>query len=151
MTNTRFETDSGLERLNSLLTWWGGPNNVIGGEMSASTERFRKLLIDVQQSINESGRRQYETLLSTNTELTRAYGELLKSRQPQDMAAAQSRIVRCCLDGVSAQAKEWMNLTEQVQACCASVLPTRSMEASRPAGREKSPAPSERLKAQATR
>ena len=113
---------TGLNRFNGLLAWWGAPDGLGLGNTEAQTKRFQVLVTELGQAFNEASSYQVETLSATNERLACSLQELLRSRQPQELMAAQSNIVAGLLASLAAQTKAWADLTQKVHGCCAAMV-----------------------------
>ena len=131
MTTSTDNIPTGLERFNALLTWWGTPN---GSNVEASTKSVEGLVNDLSQAFNDATSCQVRTMTETNEHLVRALQDLLQSRQPQGVMAAQSSIVAGLMESLAAQTKTWADLTQTVQGCCTKMIKEAADEAVRQAG-----------------
>ena len=113
---------TGLNRFNALLAWWGAPDGLGLGSTEAQTKRFQILVTELGQAFNEASSCQVETLSATNERLACSLQELLRSRQPQELMAAQSSVVASLVEGLAAQTKVWADLTQKVHGCCATMV-----------------------------
>ena len=117
-----FSLPTGLDRLNALLAWWGIPNELALGNMEEQTKRFQVLVIDLSQAFSEASSCQAKTLNATNGQLARSLQDLLRSRQPQELMAAQLSVVADLLESLAAQTKTWADLNQKVHSCCATTV-----------------------------
>jgi hypothetical protein len=111
----------GLERLNALFNWWGMPNSGAGANIEAQIKRFQSFAADLQRTYGEAYSAQLKALYTANERLARSFQELAHCRQPQEVIAAESNILATLLEGASLQAKTWADVTQKIQACCASM------------------------------
>jgi hypothetical protein len=116
--NDPFKT--GTEQLNALLGMWGAPM-ASGNGMMDVMKRFQQFVSDVQKTCGDAYSGQMQAVMSGNDRLVRSFQDLLGSRQPQDVLAAQSEIWESLLEGASQQATRWAELTQKLQECCAAM------------------------------
>ena len=105
-----------LRRMNALLAWWGVPR--ICGMDGADREirRFQSFAADLQTLYGNAAGLQVSTLLATNEEIAHALCQLLQQRRPQDLLAAESKLVVSVLEAAALHAKTWVDVSRQVNA-----------------------------------
>jgi hypothetical protein len=112
---------AGVERLNALLGWWGVPI-ASGTEMTDSQmKRLQRFASDLQRAYGDAYSSQVAALFSSNERLVRSFQDLLRSRRPQEVLAAESEILATFLEGASLHAKRWAELTQKLQECSAAL------------------------------
>ena len=109
----------GLDRLNALFAWWGVP--AAGGNRSLDRQMTccQAFASDLQKVYGDAWSRQMDVVFAANERISRSLQEFLHCRQPQDVVAAESNVLATVLEGVSSQAKNWADLAQNVQGCCA--------------------------------
>jgi hypothetical protein len=117
-----FSLPTALDRLNALLAWWAIPNGMALGNMEEQTKRFQVLVTDLNQAFSEASSCQAKTLNATNGQLARSLQDLLRSRQPQELMAAQLSVVAGLLESLAAQTRIWADLNQKVHSCCATMI-----------------------------
>lgn len=122
---------SGLNRLNALLSWWGGPRSNKEGDIETHVMRLYVVASDLQKIYDEAYRQQIETLQTSNEKLIGSLQELLRCKQPRDVIAAQSDILATRLGGASRQAKTWAETTRRVSEYCTEIALSSIGEVSR--------------------
>jgi hypothetical protein len=119
----------GLDRLNALFAWWGIPKSSGNGTIETQMKRFQTFAADLQKTFGDTYSQQMRTLFASNEQLGRSLQELVRCRKPQDLIAAESKILAIFFDGISRQAKSWIELTQKVEDCCATVTRQAAGEA----------------------
>jgi hypothetical protein len=109
----------GLDRFNALLSWWGFPAANGNGSLEGQMQRIQAFAFDLQKAYGEAVSHQMEPLLKVNGQLAGSLPEFFRSRQPQDIMAAQLHVLATILDGASLQAKTWTELAQKVDERCA--------------------------------
>jgi len=108
----------GLDRLNAAFTWWGLPATTGNGQLDAPMKRCQALIADLQKLYSDAYSSEIAVLRNTNDKLAGALQEFLRSRQAQDVIAAEANVLSIMLDASSAQTKFWSELTQKCQECC---------------------------------
>ncbi|MGH9548368.1 MAG: phasin family protein [Terriglobales bacterium] len=125
---------TGLDRLNALLAWWAIPSGTALGNMEKQTKRFQVLVTDLSQAFSDASSCQAKTINATNGQLARSLQDLLHSRQPQELMAAQLSVVADLLESLAAQTKTWADLTQKVHGCCATMVRETAEEVAKQVG-----------------
>lgn len=126
MKSTASSIQTGADRINGLLTWWGVPDALDVGAAEGRAKRFQGLVSALSQVVSEASANQAETASATNERLARALRELLGARQPADFIAAQSRPVTDLMETLAAQAKALAEVTQQLHECRIPITGTAS-------------------------
>lgn len=134
MTAKTDDNPTGLDRLNALLAWWAMPKGMALGNTEEQTKRFQVLVTDLSQAFSEASSSQVKTLNATNGQLARSLQDLLRSRQPQELMAAQLSVVAGLLESFAAQTKTWADLNQKVHRCCATMIRETAEEAAKQVG-----------------
>ena len=127
-------TQTGLDRFNALLTWWGVPSGINFGTIEGPTKHSQLLASDLCQAFNEASSCQIKPLFATNERLACSLQDILRSRQPHELTAAQSNLVTGLLESIAAQTKTWADLTQKVHGCCATMVRETAEEAAKQVG-----------------
>lgn len=104
--------------LNTLLTFWGMSNAAGSGRVDGQMKRFEQFARDMQKTCDAAQRSQMDSLLTSNDRLMHSFQALFRSRAPQDVIAAESEILATVFEGASLQAKNWLELTQNIEHCC---------------------------------
>lgn len=111
-----------VERLNALLAWWG-IQPVSGNEaIHSSVMRFQQFSLDLHRACGDAHSEQMRAFWAGNDRICRSARDLLHSRRPQDVVAAELEILAALLDDASGRAKGWVELTGRIQICCAAII-----------------------------
>jgi hypothetical protein len=107
--------------LNPLPMWWrfsdvGGLDDVAG-----QMRRFQTFASDLQKACGDVYGEQMAIFVTGNGRLARLLERLPNCRQPNEVFAVQSDILATVLEGASLQAKTWIDLTQRMQECCATM------------------------------
>jgi hypothetical protein len=117
--NDPFKT--GMEQLNALMGMWGAPMASGKGMIDVPMKRLQQFASDVQKACGDAYSGQMQAVMSGNDRLARSFQDLLGSRQPREVLAAESEILATFLEGASLHAKRWAELTQKLQECCAAM------------------------------
>lgn len=109
------------ERLNALLGSWGAPIAGANGMMEGQMKRLQQFVSDAQKLCGDAYSGQIEAVLKGNDRLVRSFQDLLQSRQPQEVLAAESNILATFLEAASLNTKRWAELTQKLQECSAAM------------------------------
>lgn len=112
---------AGVKRLNALLGWWGAPMFGGGGAIDGQITQLQQFASDLQKACSHAYGGQMDVLCDSNDRLARSYHDLLRSRRPQEMMAAELDILATFLEGASRYSKGWTQLTEKLQECCSAI------------------------------
>ncbi len=112
---------AGADRLNALLGWWGAPIASGNGKMDGQMKLLQQLASDLQKTCRDADSGQMEGLFSSNDRLIHSCQELLHSRQPQEVMAAELDILATFLDSASLRARRWAELTQKLEEYCATL------------------------------
>lgn len=112
---------AGVERLNGLLSWWGVPIAGGNGTIDSQIKRFQQFASDLQKTCSDAYSGEIAALFRNNDRLVRSFQDLLRSRRPQEVMAAESDILANFLEGASLHAKRWAELTQKLEECCAAM------------------------------
>lgn len=115
------EASIGLDRLNAVFAWWGLSDVNSAGNVESQFKRFQALTTDLQKSFGDTYSAQVGSLLGANERIGRSLLEFLQCRRPQDVIAAESRLLAAILEETSRQTKTWLELSQKVQECCATM------------------------------
>jgi hypothetical protein len=127
------------DRFAGLLTWWGMPDAMKPGPYDASIKRLQSFVSDLQSAYGEAYGKQMEGIFSANEHFARAVQDLMQSRQPADVVAAESALMTALVEEAASQAKGWVELVEKVRDCCTSAAADVT-QAAKPAGGTEAPA-----------
>lgn len=105
----------GVERLNALLVWWGVPTAECHGTIDGQMKRLQESASDLLKTCGDAYGDQLDDLFTSNDRLVRSFQELLRSRRPQEVLAAESEIFATFLEGASRHAKRWAELSQKLQ------------------------------------
>lgn len=141
----------GFDRLNALFAWWGVPSSNGNGNIETQMKRFQTFASDLQKTYGEAYSQHMQALFTVNERLAGSLQELMRCRQPQDVIAAESNILATLVEGASLQAKTWVELTQKVQDCCATMAHEAAAEVGRQAHEAMSSKPPAESERQATR
>lgn len=115
------EAAVGLDRLNAVFAWWGLSDVNSAGNVENQFKRFQALTADLQKSFGDTYSAHIGSLLGANERIGRSLLEFLQCRRPQDVIAAESRLLAAILEETSVQTKTWLELSQKVQECCATM------------------------------
>lgn len=110
----------GMDRFTALLGWWG----ILGdgsGNIDSHVKRMLQFGAELQAVCGEAYSSQTDAFITVNDRLTRSLQDLMHSRRPQDVAAAESDMVAAMFEGASTQAKRWVDLAQKLQDCSAAI------------------------------
>lgn len=110
---------NGVERLNALIAWWGFPAAGGDGAIDHQMKRLQQFASDMQKIYGDAYKDELDTLAGSNDRLGRSFQDLLQSRRPPELLAAESEILATLLEGASQRARRWSELTQKIQECCA--------------------------------
>jgi hypothetical protein len=119
---------TGLNRLNALFTWWGVSNSYRNGDIDTPMKRLQACASDLQKSYGDAYGRQMQALFAANERLAGSLQELVRCRKPRDVIAAELDILATLLEGALVQTKAWVELTKNVQDCCAAMTRNVAMD-----------------------
>ena len=120
MMNAKQDTlTAGTERLNGLQGWWGISMPGDSGTMTTQIKRLEQFAEDVQKTCGDAYSGEIGALFNSNDRAVRSFQELLRSRRPHEVLAAESEILATFLESASQQAKRWAELTQKLQECSA--------------------------------
>ncbi len=111
----------GLDRMNAVFAWWGLPGGASAGKLDGHFKRFGTFTSDLQRVFGDTYGAQMSALFGANDRIGRSFAELLKCRQPQDVIAAEASVLAAILEETSLQTKTWLELSQKVQECCATM------------------------------
>ena len=117
--NDAFKT--GMEQLNALLGMWGAAMPGGKGMIDVPMKRLQRFASDVQKACGDAYSGQMQAMIGGNDRLARSFQDLVGSRQPQDVLAAQSEIWATLLEGASQHATRCAELMQKLQECCAAM------------------------------
>ncbi len=80
---------------------------------------LQQLASDLQKACSDAESGRLEVLFGRDDRLTHLCQELLHSRQPQEVMAAELDILVALLESASLRAKRWAELTQRLQEYCA--------------------------------
>lgn len=118
----------GLERFNALLTWRGMPNVNGPGGCAETIQRFQAYAIDLQESYGEALIGQAEPFATATGKLRAVLPELLQSRNPRDVAAAQLQVFAAFMESASLRARTWAEFVEKFDDRCAAFARSTAQE-----------------------
>lgn len=107
--------------LNALLAFWGMLNAAGNGKADGQMKRFERFAKDVQKTCDDAQRSQIDSFLTSNDRLMHSFQALFSSRAPQEVVAAESDILATIFEGASLHAKNWLELTQNLEHCCATM------------------------------
>ena len=110
----------GMERLTALLGWWGA-GTVGGTAIEEQMKRLHQFAAELQTASAAAYSGQMDAMLATNDRLARSFEDLVRSRRPQEVLAAESEIFATFLEAASQNSKRWAELTQTLQDCSAAI------------------------------
>lgn len=125
-------TPNGLERLNSLFVWWGIPNANGNGHLEAQLKRFQTFTSEMQKSCTEAFGEELTGLFAARERSIQAVQNLMRSRKPDEIVAAEAGILASLLEETALQAKRWATLTEHAHECCTALAQDMAKGAASP-------------------
>ena len=111
----------GLDRLNALFAWWGIPDAGENGNVDGQMKRFQAFTSDLQKVYGEAYNRQMEAMFTANERIAKSLQAFLHCREARDVIAAESNVLATILEGASLQSRTWVEVTQKIQDCCASM------------------------------
>ena len=114
----REEITGGVDRLSSLLEWWGVQGNHTVGER---IKRFQELTAGLQQAYSEAYADELNALNAANDRLAKSVQGLLRCRKSDEFFSAQMDIFAGLMESASRQVTTWSELSRKIQQCCTTV------------------------------
>ena len=121
MSSKHQDTTSGLDRWDALFAWWGVPAATGNSQVDDQAKRFQAFASDLQMVYGEACTRQISSLLSANDRIARSLREFWRCQRPQDVLATESNVLATMFEEASLQARNWAELAQKVQGCCAAI------------------------------
>lgn len=112
------EIAAGLKRMHALLTWWGAPAIGAANGTDAPMKRLQRFAENLQAVYGSASERHIQALQSTGEEVSNVLTGLLQARQPQDLIAAESKLLAAVLEGGSRNVRNWTEATQKIHECC---------------------------------
>lgn len=112
---------NGLEKLNNLFNWWGIPNSNGNGHMEAQLKRFQTFASEMQRTCTEAFSDEMAAVFAARERSIQAVQDLVRSRKPDEIIAAEAGILSSLLEETALQAKRWAALAERAHECCAAL------------------------------
>lgn len=122
-------TPNGLERLNNLFIWWGIPNANGNGHLEAQLKRFQTFTSEMQKTCTEAFGEEMAGLFAAREHSIQAVQNLMRSRKPDEVIAAEAGILASLLEETALQAKRWAVLAEHAHECCTALARDVAKEA----------------------
>lgn len=110
-----------IDRLNGMLSRWGITLPTNAGT-DQHLERAEKFASELQDTWMSAFRAQMETLLQSNKRLSQSIEELVRSRQLEEVAAAEAAIVATLIDGASSHARQTADAVQKLQQSTATFV-----------------------------
>lgn len=126
-----------LDRLSGLTAWWGVPNIANARAIDVRAKRYQGFVADLNRLFSEASSRQAQALAAANQQFAGALQDILSARQPPELIAAQSGLVKGLMESMAVQAKSWAELTWKIQGCCAAMVHETAAETRERAGQTK--------------
>ena len=128
MNRERDNGSAATDRFAGLLSWWGMTGPAEGRPYEARLKRLQKLVAELQGAYGEAYGRQVEAMFAANEHFARAVQDLMRSRTPSDVVAAESALMSALMEEAAAQARGWSQLVQKLTECCttAATEPQRS-------------------------
>ena len=117
------DTTAVLNRINDLFTWWRIPN--ASQNSDARVKQVQAFTSELQKIYSDALGEQLTAARTTNERIANVIQEFPRCRQPQDVIATQASLFSLVGEGISLQAKAWVELMQKVQGCYA--MATRDM------------------------
>lgn len=124
---TQRKIESGTH--NPLLAWWQVSNAARLGHFDTQLQGYRRFASELQRAWSDACRNEAQALLESQKTIAATMQAFLQCRRPEDVAAAQSAVIASLLDGVSRQAKTWVDITGRMQDCYADMTREAAGEA----------------------
>lgn len=105
---------SAVDRLNSLLTWWGVPNVSGAAEAEAQMKRVGAVGKDINQAIADTAVLQLDSFITASERLTQVLRNMALSREPLELMAAPGSAWTTLLENATCQLKTWAMLAETI-------------------------------------
>ena len=122
MKTTETNLPLGWDRMSGLLAWWGIPSTLDAGEMKNHADRTQALVAELNRLFQETSSSQVQSLSEANQRFTQDLQELLNTRQPSDVMAAQAQLVTGLMESAAVQASAWAKLTQDLHGCCSAMV-----------------------------
>lgn len=124
-----------------LLAWWGKTtgNDLDGFE--ARFKRFQDFAADLQRASAEAASNEIGEIFGARDRFMESMRELVQSKDPEELLAAQAGIAASYFNVLAAQARRWANFAEKAHSCCAELAhdviktsrrPTKETDESKP-------------------
>ncbi|WP_073139099.1 hypothetical protein [Muricoccus roseus] len=107
--------------MNAVFAWWRLSDVNRAGTVDGQFKRLQVFTSDLQKAYGDTYGAQVSALLGANERIGRSLLEFVQCRQPQDLIAAESNVVAVVLKEASLQTKAWLELSEKIQQCCATM------------------------------
>jgi hypothetical protein len=123
------------DRFAGLLSWWGMTDPAQAGPYEARLKRLQKFVAELQGAYGEAYGRQMEAMFSANEHFARAAQDLMRSRKPSDVVAAESALMSALMEEAAAQAQAWSELVQKLTDCCTAAATETRRSAAAPSAR----------------
>lgn len=114
-------TPNGLEKLNNLFVWWGIPNANGNGHLEIQLKRFQTFASEMQKTCTEAFGDEMTALFAARERSVQAVQNLVRSRKPDEVVAAEAGILAALLEETALGAKRWAALAEHAHECCSAL------------------------------
>jgi len=106
------------DRFAGLLSWWGVTDPSKTGPYETQLKRLQGFLSELQRAYGDAYARQMEGYFAANEHFARAVQDLMRSRRPADVVAAESNLMSALMEEAATQAKAWSELAQKLTECC---------------------------------
>ena len=103
-----------------LPTGWFSPLLWQGfGSAEAQAKSMEKLAASLQKVIGEACSHNMETAVRANERVTQSLQALMRCRQPQELATAESNLIVALFESVAKRAEAWAGMAQNLGGCWA--------------------------------